>query len=428
VHLPGQLTCLWKEPAVAKKYRSAISLHGHTHHSKEALSFIGEYLSRHPLVRTVLESQTNRAQTESSITVDYTKAYWTPPLPPLQAFLLERDQIERVLGLTAMVSLTDHDNIEAPKLLRVLPETSNIPLSVEWTVPYRNSIFHIGVHNLPAERVKSMMAKFADYTANPADAQLVDLLKMLHDTPDALVVLNHPMWDLVGAGKQRHISVLNELMVKAGMFIHALELGGLRRWEENQAVVEFAEGWDQLVIGGGDRHGTEPNAILNLSNTDNFSGFVHEVRQKRRSHVLFMPQYSQPVTLRILLSLVDAIREYPDQPEGSREWDQRAFHPDRHGVVRPLANLWVKRPAFVCAFFSAVRLLEVPFIRWAAQTVLAEPNREMQFVPGRGREVVSQWSKAYGSRFFQTRTTKSTAWRTPAGNSRRSPSGADSPY
>jgi hypothetical protein len=211
------------------------------------------------------------------------------------------------------------------------------------------------------------------------------------------------------------------------MFIHAFELGGLRTWEENQEVLDFAAGWDQLAIGGGDRHGAEPSAVVNLTDAENFSDFVHEIRQKRRCHVLFMPQYSESYVLRILQSLLDAIREYPDYPEGCRRWPERTFHPDRHGVLRPLATLWDNPPAFIEAFFSVVRLLEAAPIRNAVQFALAKPKHEMQFVPGRGREVVSQWTKVYGSRSSQTRTTKSTAWRTPAGNLRRSPKGADSP-
>ena len=49
-----------------------------------------------------------------------------------------------------MVSLTDHDDIEAPSTLHVLPEMGDVPISLEWSAPYGPSFFHIGVHNLPA--------------------------------------------------------------------------------------------------------------------------------------------------------------------------------------------------------------------------------------------------------------------------------------
>ncbi len=76
------------------------------------------------------------------------------------------------------------------------------------------------------------------------------------------------------------------------------------------------------------------------------------------------------------------------------------FHPDRDGNLRPLASLWQKTHGFIRGFFSAVRLLEVPPIRKVVQAALAKPEHEMQFVRGRGREVLSQWTKAYGSAFF----------------------------
>jgi len=427
VPLQSQLSCLWKEPGTARNYRSAVSLHGHTNHSKEGLYFIGEYANRNPILRAALATQTRRAQTKSAITVDFWNAHWTPPLTPLAAFELERDQIERVLGLASMISLTDHDTIEAPMLLRVLPETREIPISVEWSVPYKDTTFHLGIHNLPGARAEAIMAQFADYTKNPRREDLRDILKMLHEMPDVLIVVNHPMWDLARIGKQQHIHALHRFVARLGMYFHAFELGGLRTWEENQEVLDFAAAWNQIVIGGGDRHGAEPSAVVNLTNAESFPEFVHEVREKHRCHLLFMPQYAEPLTLRIFQSLLDVIREYPEFPRGSRRWDERVFHPDRNGVVRPLTDLWSKPPAFIEAFFSAVRLLESAPIREAIRKAFAKPEHQMQFVPSRGREVGSQWTSAYGSRSFQTRMTKSTGWRTLAGNLRRSPDGADSP-
>jgi len=37
---------------------------------------------------------------------------------------------------------------------------------------------------------------------------------------------------------------------------------------------------------------------------------------------------------------LDAIRSYPEFPVGSRTWDERAYHPDAKGVVRPISELW----------------------------------------------------------------------------------------
>jgi hypothetical protein len=56
--------------------------------------------------------------------------------------------------------------------------------------------------------------------------------------------------------------------------------------------------------------------------------------------MLFMPQYAEPWKHRLLQSTIDAIRHYPEFPQGSRTWDERVHHPDANGVLRPLSELW----------------------------------------------------------------------------------------
>lgn len=386
VDLERKVTCLWKEPGVTKAYRTAVSLHGHTNHSKECLYFIVELANKNRFLRRALAAQEKRAESIKGIKVDFWKAYWTPPLPPLAAFELERDQIEQ-LGLTSMVSLTDHDNIEAPMLLRVVPEARRIPVSVEWSVPFRDAVFHLGLHNLPSGVAESIMASLAEFTKNPSEKRLPELLRMLHDNPDILVILNHPMWDLSGIGKARHLATLSAFVAELGMFVHALELGGLRTWEENQQVLHFAEGWNLPVVAGGDRHGCEPSAVINLTEAESFTEFVHQIRKECRTHVLFMPQYKEPVALRTAQTLLDVIREYPDYPIGSRRWDERVYHPDKDGVARPLSTLWVNSPGFIEFTFAGVRLLEVNAVRRAMQFMLGKPEHEMQFMLRKGQEV-----------------------------------------
>src|SRR5207245_1747573 len=87
---------------------------------------------------------------------DFSRAYWTPPLTPASALRLEREQIER-LGLRPMISLTDHDDIEAPAALQLACDPRETPVSVEWTVPYAASILHFGIHNLPPDSARRWM-------------------------------------------------------------------------------------------------------------------------------------------------------------------------------------------------------------------------------------------------------------------------------
>jgi len=384
--LHRKVTYLWKEPGAVQPYRTAVSLHSHTNRSKESLYFIAEYAARHWALRRALATQERKAQDLSAITVDFWKGYWAPPLPPLAAFKLEKSQIEQKVGLEGMVSITDHDNIEAPMLLRVVPEARRVPVSVEWTAPFQDTTFHVGVHNLPSGRAESIMTDLAEYTRSPKDHRLRELLAALDEIPEVLVVLNHPMWNLGGIAPGRHEAALRTLLCGAGQFLHALELNGMRRWQENQSVLHLSQACNQLVISGGDRHGCEPNALLNLTNAESFTEFVCEVRREKRSHVLVMPQYAEAYSLRILQGVLDSIREYPSI--GSTCWDERVFHPDHAGVFRPLKELWDSPPFYIRYFFSLLRLLETAPVRKAV-LALAKPREEVRFVLGEPQEVAS---------------------------------------
>lgn len=334
------ISYLWRDKSAPQAFRSGISLHSHTNQSKETLDFLANFGNQYPVIRPFLSRMERRSENQHGVRVNYSASYWTPPLTPKLAFDLESRQIEK-LELSPMVSITDHDSISAPMLLRTVPSARQIPVSVEWSVPYGGvQAFHLGVHNLPSARAVEWMETLKDYTANPEPAKLPEIMAALHAEPNVLVIFNHPMWDLYIIGRDKHDFLVNEFLLKYGVYLHALELNGLRHWDENRAVRRLAEKWNMLLISGGDRHGIEPNANINLTNAGSFTEFVHEIRKERRSNVLFMPQYAEPWKHRILQSTIDAVRDYPDFPVGSRKWDDRVYHPDANGVDRPLSELW----------------------------------------------------------------------------------------
>jgi hypothetical protein len=355
----GQSTIsyLWREKQAAQGFRSGVSLHSHTNQSHETLDFLANFGNQYPLMRPLLTRLEQRSERMHKVRIDYAASYWTPPMTPKLAFDLESRQIEK-LDLEPMVSLTDHDNITAPMLLRTTVSARRIPVSVEWSAPYGNQSFHLGIHNLPATRATEWMETLTDYTAHPSDKRFTEILRALHADPNILVVFNHPMWDLYLIGKEKHQFLVNEFLQKNSNYLHALELNGLRNWDENREVRRLAEQWNMTLISGGDRHGVEPNANLNLTNAASFTEFVHEIRQKK-SDVLFMPQYAEPWKHRILQSTIDAIRHYPEFPQGSRTWDERVYHPDANGVARPLSELWPNQqpPRAMSFLLAAVQLM-----------------------------------------------------------------------
>ena len=364
------ISYLWRDAAAPRGFQTGVSLHSHTNQSEETLDFVANWSAQYKLVRPLMQRLERRSRDLHGIAIDWARSFWTPPLTPKLAFDLEAGQIANV-GLNPLVSLSDHDNIQAPLKLRAIPSARHTPVSVEWTAPYageHNSkqYFHLGIHNLPSARAIQWMEDLAAFTANPSDARLTEILIALNAEPNVLIIFNHPLWDLYMIGQEKHDFLVNEFLEKNGAHFHALELNGLRDWEENRAVRRLAERWNMLLISGGDRHGVEPNANINLTNATSFNEFVHEVRKERRSDLLFMPQYAEPWKHRILQSTMDAIRDYPDFPQGSRTWDERAYHQDANGIVRPLSEIWPKghAPKAIQAVISMARLLgTTPFSR-----------------------------------------------------------------
>lgn len=334
------ISYLWRDKNAAQGFRTGVSIHSHTNQSKETLDFLANFGNQYPLIRPLISRMEQRSHSNHGVRVDYARSYWTPPMTPKLAFELESRQIEN-LDIASLVSLSDHDSITAPMLLRTVPSARQIPVSVEWTVPYgETQAFHLGVHNLPSARATEWMETLTGFTANPSNERLTEILAQLNAEPDVLVVFNHPLWDLYLIGKEKHEFLVNEFLQVNGNYLHVLELNGLRHWDENRAVRRLAEKWGMLLISGGDRHGVEPNANINLTNAGCFTEWVHEIRREKKSDVLFMPQYAEPWKHRILQSTIDAIRDYPEFPQGSRTWDQRVYHPDADGVDRPLCELW----------------------------------------------------------------------------------------
>jgi hypothetical protein len=359
-----KLSCFWHGPDLGRETRTGVSLHGHTNRSKESLQFIPQLARKGPMLYEAMEKQCRK----SRIPVDFSRAYWTPPLTPKQAYETEKDQIENALGLKALVSLTDHDNIEAPMWLRTVPETAHTPISLEWSAPFAGTVFHLGVHNLPSNQAQTIVHDLAAYTRKPSERRLCELLYLLDGFPDVLLVFNHPLWTQSCVGVQRGKDDLGRFLACAVPFLHAFEINAARSSKENNLVRELAEQWQRPVVSGGDRHGCEASGALNLTCAETFPDFVSEVRRERRSHVLLMPQYAEPVGIRNTRTLLDVIRNYPEYPVGSRRWDDRVFHPDVNGGLdRPVSTLWKVAPPFLEKILSCIRLLESAVVQRAAR-------------------------------------------------------------
>ena len=363
----SKLQFYWKEYSVSSAFRSGVSLHSHTMFSEESLDVVPNYTGGLPYLGAIIRRQEMEYHARKGQAFDFRHAFWTPPLTPREAYRLEEKQIQRELDLSALVSLTDHDDSQAATLLRVMHQFRKAPVSTEWTIPFGRTFFHVGLHNLPPERSASIQLALAQYTGNPIEADLAGYLEALHACPDVLIVLNHPLWDEKGIGLTEHQRFLMKLLAKHGRHFHALEANGLRSWSENSRVFALGRSLNIPVVSGGDRHGLEPNAILNLTGAGSFSEFVAEVRCERRSHVIFMPQYREPLKLRVLQTVVDVVRDYPENMEGRRQWSDRVFYRNPlTGDTLPLGAIWKDGgPKVVRQFLKAMKLFEWRAVRMA---------------------------------------------------------------
>jgi hypothetical protein len=349
----NQVRVLAKDQNEVLPFRSGVSLHGHTCHSQENLGFIGKYLQSHSTLKKWIDSQKTYCQRTSGITLDFDRAYWTPPLCERMALEIEERQIA-ALGLQPFVSLSDHNSIDACTVLRQSPKFQDVPISTEWTVPFGHAVFHIGVHNLPPASANTFMAAMHQATASADEQQIFQLLAEFCSVPDVLLVFNHPLWNFDKISAEVFQYELDRFLSAANRHMHAFELNGMRCHHENRAVIRLAKTWDQVLISGGDRHGCEPNAILNLSNAADFPEFVDEIRRGRQSTVAIMPQYARPFAWRLYQNFTHVIADYPNHPEHRRRWDQRTFHPDRAGnAIVPMVQLWsVGPPEFLKRIFA----------------------------------------------------------------------------
>ncbi|MCI0663461.1 MAG: hypothetical protein L0220_20540 [Acidobacteria bacterium] len=356
-----------------RSYTSAASLHCHTYHSKEFLTFIPYYAARIPIISRLFQSEMERYQSANGKAIDFGSAYWTSPVSPRQVLELETLQIEKELGLPALVSITDHDDIEAGLQLQLFNSSNRIPISLEWTVPYQKIVFHLGIHNLPAEYATWIVGEMVKFTRNPnSSPNLTELLEQLNQYPGTLIVFNHPLWDMEHMGSQEHARQLNEFLGEYGHWIHALEINGYRSWRENCSVMRLAEEFGYPVVTGGDRHGCQANTLLNLTRSNSFDEFVAEIREDCHSEVLLMPAYSESRIARMLEVIADVLRNYPIHSLGQTKWTDRIFIDLDGNGVSPLSKYFRRGgPLWLRASLSLLRFLGSRHLQPALRFALA---------------------------------------------------------
>lgn len=361
-----RLHILHEAQDLAPKAKTGVSLHCHTQYSQEMLDFIPVYAEKIPIISFFWKRERDKYLKREGKGLDFSTAHWSPPMSPHEVYRIETEQINGA-GLNSIVSISDHDCIDGSLLLNEQHDNHKAPISLEWTVPFEYGFFHVGVHNLPKTQAVELTKTLIDFSfsENPTNARLHELFAMLNEIPQVLVILNHPLWDIEMVGKAKHEILLKNFIKEHGKWIHAFEINGFRTWSENKAVIEMAEALSIPIATGGDRHGCQPNTVINLTNAETFEEFVEEIRIDKRSEVVLMPEYKQPIQSRQLQSFSEILKTYPDFPEERRRWFDRVFFDIGNGTgINPVSAygwvnggpLWLRIAIKVLAFSGSPKM------------------------------------------------------------------------
>ena len=266
--------------------------------------------------------------------------------------------------LTALPAVPNHQSYDP----------QHIPVSLEWTIPFSPAYLHVGVHNLPPADAREIMSALAGYTATPEESKLACLFEHLDGIPGVLLVLNHPLWEMEPIGARAVRAMVRTFLARYGGWIHALEVNGMRPWSENRLVLEMAQNLNYPVVSGGDRHGCEPSAMLNLTNASTFAEFVDEVREGT-GEIVTMPQYRDPYNLRVLQVVWDVLRSDRDLTGEERRWTERVFFESVDGMPKPLSQCWEGELTELKLMAGFARALEAPPLRAALRLAFAGEER-----------------------------------------------------
>jgi hypothetical protein len=132
---------LHKAKDLGKEAKTGVSLHCHTEHSKEMLDFVPHYAAKIPIVSYFWEKESQRYFGRKGRELNFSTGYWSPPFTGHEVYRLEKEQING-MGLEAVVSITDHDCIDANLQVGEQNNPAQAPISMEWTVPFEYAFLH----------------------------------------------------------------------------------------------------------------------------------------------------------------------------------------------------------------------------------------------------------------------------------------------
>ncbi|MGP0020826.1 MAG: hypothetical protein ACLPHP_19815 [Candidatus Sulfotelmatobacter sp.] len=290
-------------PRPDREFPYAVSLHNHSCHSVEKLAALNQVVKlgfMRPL-SGVLQSSFGLAGVSD---LNYAEITFNPPYTPDDVYQIESEAVAPWGFDGVHLTISDHDEFTGSlALLRGRPDLDGrIAIGEELSLWYQGHLFHLGLSGLPESGIDETHNRIQLAARGRRFDELFETLA----ASGCLVVLNHP---LVAWGPGTESIPVTDLLSRYGWAIHALEVNGMRRREENDRVLELARQWRKPVVGGGDSHLLVASSIITLSQAASFQDFIAEVKSGHA--VPFVtPDYFAPLNWKLFLRVLFFMSRY----------------------------------------------------------------------------------------------------------------------
>jgi predicted metal-dependent phosphoesterase TrpH len=286
-----------------REFGYAVSLHNHSCHSVEKLAALNQVVKlgfMRPL-SGVLQRSFGLGGVPN---LNYAEITYNPPYTPEDVYQMESAAAAQWGFNGVHLTITDHDEFAGSlELLRGRADLNGrVAIGEEVSVWYQGHLFHLGVSGLPESGIDETHSRIQSAARSQRHDELFETLA----ASGCLVVLNHP---LVAWAPGSDAIPISDLLTRYGWAIHALEVNGMRRREENDGVLELARQWRKPVVGGGDSHLLVASSIVSLSRAATFRDFIAEVKDGHA--VPFVtPNYFAPLNWKLFLRVLFFMSRY----------------------------------------------------------------------------------------------------------------------
>ncbi len=290
-------------PHPDREFSHAVSLHNHSCHSVEKLAALNQVVKlgfMQPL-KGILQRSFGLSGVSG---LNYSEITFNPPYTPDDVYQIESSAAAEWGFDGVHLTITDHDEFAGSLALQRGRADLNgrIAIGEEVSVWYQGHLFHLGVSGLSENAIDETHARIQSAARGQRHDELFEILA----ASGCLVVLNHP---LIAWAPGSNAIPITDLLTRYGWTIHALEVNGMRRREENDRVLELARHWKKPVVGGGDSHLLVASSVISLSQTASFQDFIAEVKDGHA--VPFVtPNYFAPLNWKLFLRVLFFMSHY----------------------------------------------------------------------------------------------------------------------